>query len=99
MNKLKTKDKKVRSAFRKFELKIKILKGLAANSNLRPDIRWKSVDLLVAKGPKGSKESSVNLCIETFSKKSFDKKLKLSRFVFFRKARKGLAEGFNKAVW
>lgn len=99
MKKLKTKDKAKRSGFKKKELKTRILKSIAGNSNIVFTVRWKSLAYLVNIGRKNSKTGIVNHCIQTISKKAFNKKLRLSRLVFFREARKGVLEGFTKAVW
>lgn len=99
MKKIKAQDRNKRIAFNKIELKTVVLKNIAANSNILFNIRWKSVHTLTKINQNNSKTSITNRCIETLSKKAFNKKFRLSRLAFFRKARKGMLQGFIKAVW
>lgn len=96
MKKLKKKSTRLRSDFKKHELNSKILKNIQINSNLPLPLRWKSYQ---KREKIGSKTIITNRCVETVSKKSFDKKFKLSRHEFRRSARVGMISGFKKAAW
>ena len=99
MNRLLIKDKLNRKIFKKTELRSAVLKNLKTNSNISQGTRWRAIYKLDKMEKQSSKVSINNRCIETISKKNFNRKFKLSRCEFRRMAREGRISGFSKAVW
>jgi len=96
---MKEKSKLLRKNFKKHELKSKIFKNIQANSLFVSLIRWNSIEKYSHLGKCGTKTSINDRCIVTTSKKSFNKKFKLSRLEFLRNAKAGKISGFRKAIW
>lgn len=99
MNKIKKKSMLKRSLTKKLELSTKIAKNIQTNFNFYSLTRWNSSKFLSEFGLETRKTQITHKCLLTNNSKSFNKKFRLSRLEFFRKARSGKIYGVCKAVW
>lgn len=99
MNKLKRKDSIYRLNTKKTELKSILLKSIQSNMLLNSSIRLKSSDIISDFNKKKHRTRINTYCNKTVSKKTVNKKFKLSRTALLRLMRLGRIAGFRKAVW
>ena len=99
MKKLKRKDILNRKKFKMIELKNKILKNIQSNDYLSINTKWISFENLSKNENRNTKLKITNRCINTISKKSVDKRFKLSRHETLKNVRSGKLSGIKKSVW
>jgi len=99
MSKLKEKDKKNRSAVKKFEKKRFVLKSIIKNLNYSNLIRWNALGILMDFPINSSENRLINRCVLTGRKKRMVNLYSYSRIVFINLVRCGLIHGMSKSKW
>lgn len=99
MKKLLIKDKNLRQNIKKINKKYFILKSIIKNKYFFKLIRYKAYLKLKNLSQLYSTVSVTNRCVESFSKKRFNKLTLFSRHVYMKLLQHGKIMGFQKSSW
>lgn len=99
MKKLREKDKKLRKNILNTEKQFFVLRSICKNSNFFLLVRWNAFIKLKSTLNSSYKISLSNYCLQTNSRKRFNKLTKFSRYIFLKHLRFGKISGIRKSVW